>query len=146
MDNDRIYKDIDDRIVNPPHYKCGFPRKPVECIEVAEHLPFCLGNAVKYIWRAGKKEGEDWRTDIEKAKWYLERQSRIREYPGGLDAALKELERVDITGLYAATEMARFEAIWKILRNEAPWEEAIARLWRELESRETQNESSNQEQ
>lgn len=56
MDNDSNDK------INPAHYKCGFPRKPVECIEVAEHLPFCLGNAIKYIWRAGKKEGEDFLT------------------------------------------------------------------------------------
>jgi hypothetical protein len=141
MDNDKI---------NPAHYRNGFPRKPVECIEVAEHLPFCLGNAIKYIWRAGKKPGEDWRDDLDKARWYLERQSRIPKYPGGLNDALKELERVDITGLYAATERVKFEAILKILRNEDPWDEKIGkeeitRLWLALESRETQNESSNQE-
>lgn len=111
--------------INPSHYRNGFPTKPLECIEVVEHLPFCLGNAIKYIWRAGKKPEEGWRDDLDKARWYLERQSNHREYPCGLDAALKELERVDITGLSAATERARFEAILKILRNESPWKEAI---------------------
>lgn len=136
MDNDKI---------NPAHYKDGFPRKPVECIEVAEHLPFCLGNAIKYIWRAGKKEGEDWRDDLDKARWYLERQTRILKYPGGLDAALKELERVDITGLYAATERARFEAIWKILRNEAPWNETIDEFAAIMEAREQEATGENHE-
>jgi hypothetical protein len=30
---------------------------------------FCMGNALKYIWRAGKKV--DFREDIQKAQWYL---------------------------------------------------------------------------
>jgi hypothetical protein len=58
--------------VNPPHYK-DHP-SGVECIEITEHMNFCLGNAVKYIWRAGIKIGEDPITDLEKAMWYLARE------------------------------------------------------------------------
>ena len=44
----------------------------VECIQVTEHLSFCLGNAVKYIWRAdGKNNAVE---DLEKARWYLDRE------------------------------------------------------------------------
>jgi len=36
-------------------------------------MGFCLGNAVKYIWRAGIKS-DDPITDLRKAIWYLERE------------------------------------------------------------------------
>lgn len=56
--------------VNPDHYK----KHPsgVECIQVTEHMNFNLGNAVKYIWRAGLKA--DRLEDLKKAKWYIERE------------------------------------------------------------------------
>lgn len=62
-------------INNPTHYN-SHP-SGVECIEIAEHLNFCLGNAVKYIWRAGLKCSAG--QDIRKAIWYLERESDRRE-------------------------------------------------------------------
>jgi hypothetical protein len=36
-------------------------------------LGFHLGNAVKYIARAGKKDPNRLREDLEKARWYLDR-------------------------------------------------------------------------
>ena len=57
---------------NPKHYR-GHP-SGIECIQITEHMPFCLGNAVKYIWRAGLKEGNDTEQDLRKAIWYLERE------------------------------------------------------------------------
>jgi hypothetical protein len=36
--------------INPPHYT-AHPSK-IECIQITEHMSFCLGNAIKYIWRA----------------------------------------------------------------------------------------------
>ena len=60
--------------VDPPHYK----RHPngLEAIEVCEHLPFNLGNAMKYLWRVGfgGKEGSDCSDDLRKAIWYIERE------------------------------------------------------------------------
>jgi hypothetical protein len=56
--------------VNPTHYKSH--ASGVECIQVTEHMNFCLGNAMKYIWRAGLKD--DALQDLEKAKWYIERE------------------------------------------------------------------------
>ena len=55
--------------INPPHYQ----QHPsgVECITITEAFNFNLGNAIKYIWRAGLKG--DAATDLEKAAWYLER-------------------------------------------------------------------------
>ena len=56
--------------VNPEHYKSH--ASGVECIQVTEHMNFCLGNAIKYIWRAGLKDNAI--QDLEKAKWYIERE------------------------------------------------------------------------
>lgn len=53
---------------HPKHY-CSHP-SGLECIEITKWMNFCLGNATKYIWRAGLK-GEAIE-DLEKAKWYIQ--------------------------------------------------------------------------
>ena len=55
-------------IDHPKYYKAG----GIEAIDVIEDwkLDFCLGNAIKYIARAGKKS-DDVKTDLEKAAWYI---------------------------------------------------------------------------
>lgn len=57
--------------ISPAHYQA----KGVQAIEVIEayDLDFRLGNAVKYILRAGKKDPTKTKEDLEKARWYLER-------------------------------------------------------------------------
>ncbi len=60
-----------DMVNNPPHYR-NHP-SGVDCIVILEHFNFCLGNAMKYIWRAGKK-GDSHIEDLEKAAWYLNRE------------------------------------------------------------------------
>ena len=66
-----------DNVNHPAHY--GGADNAYEAIKVIEawNLDFCLGNVVKYISRAGKKEGNSLIQDLEKAKWYLQR--RIEE-------------------------------------------------------------------
>lgn len=58
---------------HPDHY--GGKDNPYEAIKVimAWNLDFCLGNAVKYISRAGKKDPKKEEEDIRKAVWYLEK-------------------------------------------------------------------------
>ena len=60
-----------DLVNAPPHYR-SHP-SGVECIEITQHMNFCLGNAMKYIWRAGLKS-EDAVQDLRKAVWYLEQE------------------------------------------------------------------------
>lgn len=60
----------DDAINHPKHYT-SHP-SGVECIDIAEHMNFCLGNALKYIWRAGLKG--DAVEDLKKARWYIGRE------------------------------------------------------------------------
>lgn len=67
-------KTLRDVINHPSHYT-SHP-SGVECIQVTEHMSFCLGNAVKYIWRADLKN--DAVEDLKKAAWYIDREIRRR--------------------------------------------------------------------
>jgi len=64
-----------DPVNHPAHYTTH-PSK-VECIQITEHMGFCLGNAIKYIWRADLKA--DAIEDLKKARWYLDREIAKRE-------------------------------------------------------------------
>ena len=57
---------------NPEHY--GGKENPYESIKVIDawDLGFSLGNTVKYISRAGKKETDKELQDLKKALWYLQ--------------------------------------------------------------------------
>lgn len=63
-----------DMVNHPSHYLAH--ESGIECIQITEHMNFCLGNAVKYIWRADLKD--DAQEDIEKAIWYLKRELERR--------------------------------------------------------------------
>jgi hypothetical protein len=58
---------------HPNHY--GGAENVYEAIKVIENwdLDFHLGNTVKYISRAGKKDNDKELQDLNKAQWYLER-------------------------------------------------------------------------
>ena len=58
--------------VNHPSHYNEHP-SGVECIDIVEHFNFCIGNAIKYLWRAGLKH-ENKKHDLEKAKWFIERE------------------------------------------------------------------------
>ncbi len=64
-----------DMVNHPPHYT-SHP-SGVECIQVTEHMSFCIGNAVKYLWRADEKGSA--LEDLKKARWYIEREIARRE-------------------------------------------------------------------
>lgn len=61
--------------VNSPAHYTAHP-SGIECIEVAEHMGFCLGNAMKYLWRADHKGAPV--EDLRKAVWYIEREIQRR--------------------------------------------------------------------
>ena len=71
------------KINHPTHYGNG-KDDPYEAIKVIEAwgLDFPLGNTIKYIARAGKKDPEKLLEDLEKAKWYLDRKiSKLKTNP-----------------------------------------------------------------
>lgn len=63
-----------DAVNHPKHYT-SHP-SGVECITITEHYNFCVGNAIKYLWRNGLKadEGSSSVKDLKKAIWYINRE------------------------------------------------------------------------
>lgn len=67
-------------VSHPKHYNTG----KIEVIEFLEdkELGFHLGNSVKYICRAGKKDPAKLIEDLQKAVWYIERFIEIQKPAG----------------------------------------------------------------
>lgn len=63
--------------VNHPKHYTDHP-SGIECIQITRHMGFNLGNAIKYIWRAGLKDDEIKNLeesaikDLKKAMWYIQ--------------------------------------------------------------------------
>ena len=79
---DRLHP-MEDKVNSPSHYT-GHP-SGIECIDITEHYDFCVGNAIKYLWRAGlKKEAgvsdkEKEIEDLKKAAYYIDRKIKQLE-------------------------------------------------------------------
>ena len=80
VDLQKVSEKVCDNVNHPDHYNHG----KIEVIDFIEdqHLGFHLGNAVKYISRAGRKDPARTVEDLRKAAWYLNRQ--IERLEGGL--------------------------------------------------------------
>ena len=73
-ENEEAKKTSDDKVSHPTHYTYG----DIEVIDFIEQvtkdykpeLAFAIGNAIKYISRANRKNGKE---DLDKARWYLNR-------------------------------------------------------------------------
>lgn len=59
-----------DSVEHPAHYT-SHP-SGIECIQVTEHMGFCIGNAIKYLWRADLKDNRE--DDLRKARFYIDRE------------------------------------------------------------------------
>lgn len=65
----------ENKIEHPKHYT-SHP-SGIECIEITRHYDFCVGNAIKYLWRAGLKSELGYNDtqkeveDLKKALWYI---------------------------------------------------------------------------
>ena len=69
---------IGDEVNQPSHYT-SHP-SGIECIEITRHHDFAIGNAIKYLWRAGLKNSDNEVQDLEKAAWYI--QDKIKQLKG----------------------------------------------------------------
>ena len=78
---------MSDLINSPAHYTAH--ASGIEAIEICQSLDFCLGNAVKYIFRAGLKDPV--LQDLHKAAWYLR---RAHENGNGWCSAFPDQEAV----------------------------------------------------
>jgi len=63
---------------HPEHYNAH--PSGVECIDIVEHFPFNIGNAIKYLWRSAFKGREI--EDLKKAAWYVNREIDRRHKHG----------------------------------------------------------------
>lgn len=59
-----------EQVNNPDHY--NLHPSGIECIDVTRHMNFCLGNALKYIWRCEYKGNKE--QDLRKAIWYINKE------------------------------------------------------------------------
>lgn len=70
--------------VNHPEWYTKHP-SGIECIDIAKYYDFCIGNAFKYLWRAGLKKDaslEDKQKEVEdlkKAIWYINKKIELIE-------------------------------------------------------------------
>ena len=68
-------KNKNDQVNHPKHYTSD--PSGIECIDITRHRNFNIGNAIKYLWRAGLKEDKDRKIidkqveDLNKAVWHL---------------------------------------------------------------------------
>jgi len=76
---------VKEQVDHPSHYQSACGLEAIDVIE-AFNLGFVLGNAVKYILRAGKKGR--YVDDIKKAKWYLDR--AIANAENGMNGITKQ--------------------------------------------------------
>ena len=84
---------MNDNVNHPAHYTDG----KIEVIDFIEDkkLGFHLGNTVKYICRAGKKDPEKTIEDLQKAEWYLRRE--IQRLIAQKAARAAELQKTVVT-------------------------------------------------
>jgi hypothetical protein len=67
-----------DMVNHPPHYTAD--PSGVECIQITRHRNFNIGNAIKYLWRAGIKDDAKQIEDLEKAVFYINDEiTRLKE-------------------------------------------------------------------
>ncbi|MBP1806478.1 DUF3310 domain-containing protein [Rubellimicrobium aerolatum] len=94
-----------DPVTRPGHYTS----RSVECIAMTEAMGFCLGNAVKYLWRAGLKGAAA--PDLRKAAWYVAREHERRLWgrPGPQGRTERDHARFD--GVLAEFQGAVAEVI-----------------------------------
>lgn len=88
-----------DLVNHPPHYT-SHP-SGIEAIEITRHMNFNLGNAIKYIWRAGQKG--DPTQDLDKAMFYLADEiRRLGGIPSRIERStvLSHLKETSVDGEY----------------------------------------------
>jgi hypothetical protein len=62
-------KKMKDMVNHPPHYTSD--PSGVECIQITRHRNYNVGNAIKYLWRAGIKDDAKQIEDLKKAIFYI---------------------------------------------------------------------------
>jgi hypothetical protein len=67
-DKEKFHIEVD-QVNHPLHYTSD--PSGVECIQITRHRNFNVGNAFKYLWRAGIKDDQRQIEDLQKAIFYI---------------------------------------------------------------------------
>lgn len=106
-----------DPVNHPTHYaseaKCSGCNEPIECIDVVRHMSFDQGNAMKYLWRAGKKDATV--QDLKKAVWYI--QDMISQIEGTKNPNVHRLAGIRAENLKTFEDEA---GAWTQINNSEP--------------------------
>ena len=70
IQKDKKQEREDDPVNHPSHYTSD--PSGIECIAITRHRNFNIGNAIKYLWRAGIKDADTHIQDLKKAVWYIQ--------------------------------------------------------------------------
>ena len=108
-----------DNVNYPAHY--GGEDNPYEAIKVIEawDLGFWLGNSVKYISRAGKKDPAKRIEDLEKAAWYINHEiKRLKKEEDEKEITIDSSIPNDIQWPAVGVEISRLEDGWRAVLKE----------------------------
>lgn len=99
-------------LVNHPKHYNSHP-SGVECIDIIEHHNLNIGNAIKYLWRQGLKDGNPAVQDLEKARFYIDREiKRIAPQQTVLD--MEKLKAGDMIRLDDGGKIAFIKDIFEL--------------------------------
>lgn len=116
---------MSDMVNHPSHFNTG----RIEVIDFIEdnHFNFSLGNVVKYICRAGKKDPEKTIEDLQKAEWYLHREIQRLEAQKQRDAREAELKAEKAKKVADNGITFRDELMTSFIRHPRSWAKAMGR-------------------
>jgi rRNA processing protein Krr1/Pno1 len=128
---------MNDLVNHPAHYESGYTAE-IECIDVAQHLTFCRGNAFKYVWRCGKK-GDSLKAieDLKKALWYIQyERCHIFGASSGISIALNVLNLIKPEEGMPMFEKMRLRALLAIVHSDGA-DTAVTKMIAVLEGKES---------
>lgn len=102
---------MNDNVNHPAHYATH--PSGVECHDITRFMSFDLGNAVKYVWRAGAKDPAKTVEDLRKALWYIANHpSGVPVYVGSED--MRSRWEKDLLDYFMAEKTWRGHAVYCI--------------------------------
>ena len=130
FEEDNMSENTNDPVNHPSHYTDGPTLGRLECLDITRWLPFDLGNAFKYVWRAGKKNPAKMVEDLKKAKFYLLDWKDLLPWRTTLYHGRAPAEAFLLKTDYRQWEPWRYCALRAIIRGDA--DEAIDEITRKI--------------
>jgi len=84
--NEKVWIKMKDMVNHPAHYTSD--PSGVECIQIVRHRNYNIGNAIKYLWRAGLKNEDKHIEDLKKAIFYIS--DEIKRLEGNYESSQKD--------------------------------------------------------